>query len=195
MGLERGPLSLVSKIEELLGRKSSDSGIEIREYGRRDPSRWPRGTFYLQTLALTSPTSGCRLVGIVLLRTQATECRRGFQRWTHLMKLPSTKFIPCTKGTPSTCDAWLNATLLLPFLRRDDVLITSVVLWIEMRQRCCNLFSKHPISAVSSKINIRCSSLIQVTYSICTTEHGTLSLRCAVWCYSSVTNIEIVVRN
>jgi hypothetical protein len=39
VGLERGPLSLVSTTEELLGRKSSDSDLEIREYGRRDPSR------------------------------------------------------------------------------------------------------------------------------------------------------------
>jgi hypothetical protein len=37
--LERGPLSLVSATEELLGRKSSGSGLENREYGRRDPSR------------------------------------------------------------------------------------------------------------------------------------------------------------
>jgi hypothetical protein len=37
--LEQGALSLVSTIEELLERKSSGSGIEIREYGRRDPSR------------------------------------------------------------------------------------------------------------------------------------------------------------
>jgi hypothetical protein len=39
VGLERGPLSLVSTAEELLGRKSSGSGLEIRDYGRRDPSR------------------------------------------------------------------------------------------------------------------------------------------------------------
>jgi hypothetical protein len=39
VGLELGPLSLVSTTEELLGRKSSGSGPEIREYGRRDPSR------------------------------------------------------------------------------------------------------------------------------------------------------------
>jgi hypothetical protein len=39
VGVERGPLSLVSTIEELLGRKSSGSGLEIREYDRRDPSR------------------------------------------------------------------------------------------------------------------------------------------------------------
>jgi hypothetical protein len=39
VGLERGPLSLVSAIELLLGRKSSGSGLESREYGRGDPSR------------------------------------------------------------------------------------------------------------------------------------------------------------
>jgi hypothetical protein len=39
VGLERGPLSLVSTIEELLERKSSCFGLEIREYSRRDPSR------------------------------------------------------------------------------------------------------------------------------------------------------------
>jgi hypothetical protein len=31
--LERGPLSLVSTTEELLGRKSSGSGLENRDYG------------------------------------------------------------------------------------------------------------------------------------------------------------------
>jgi hypothetical protein len=39
VGLERGPLSLVSTTEELLKRNSSGSGLEIREYGRRDSSR------------------------------------------------------------------------------------------------------------------------------------------------------------
>jgi hypothetical protein len=33
--LERGPLSLVSTIEELLRRKISGSGLEIRDYGRK----------------------------------------------------------------------------------------------------------------------------------------------------------------
>jgi hypothetical protein len=37
VGLERGPLSLVSATEELLERKSSGSGLENRDYGRRDP--------------------------------------------------------------------------------------------------------------------------------------------------------------
>jgi hypothetical protein len=39
VGLERGPLSLVSTTEELLDRKSSGSCLENREDGRRDPSR------------------------------------------------------------------------------------------------------------------------------------------------------------
>jgi hypothetical protein len=39
VGLERGPLSLVSTIEELLGRNSSGCGLENREYGRGDPLR------------------------------------------------------------------------------------------------------------------------------------------------------------
>jgi hypothetical protein len=33
VGVERGPLSLVSTTDELLERKSSGSGLEIREYG------------------------------------------------------------------------------------------------------------------------------------------------------------------
>jgi hypothetical protein len=37
--LDRGPLSLVSTTEELLERKSNSSGLENRDYGRRDPSR------------------------------------------------------------------------------------------------------------------------------------------------------------
>jgi hypothetical protein len=72
VGLERGPLSLLSVTEELLGRKSSGSGLENRYYGRRDKSHWPRNT-YPQKLPLTSPTSGGRPGGIVRSPTQATE--------------------------------------------------------------------------------------------------------------------------
>jgi hypothetical protein len=71
--LERGPLSLVSATEELLERKSSGSGLEIREYSSRDPSRLLYGTLYPQNLALTSPSSGGRSVSIVRSRTHATE--------------------------------------------------------------------------------------------------------------------------
>jgi hypothetical protein len=73
VGLERGPLSLVSATEELLDRKVVGSCLENREYGRRDSSRRPRGTLYPQKLAITSPTSGGRSVGIVRSRTQTME--------------------------------------------------------------------------------------------------------------------------
>jgi hypothetical protein len=48
VGLERGPLSLVSTTEELLGSNSSGSGLESREYGLRNSLHWPRGTLYPQ---------------------------------------------------------------------------------------------------------------------------------------------------
>jgi hypothetical protein len=73
VGLERGTLSLVSTIEELLGRNSSGSGLENREYGHGDPLRWPRYILYPQKSALTLPTSGGRSVGIVRLRPKTTE--------------------------------------------------------------------------------------------------------------------------
>jgi hypothetical protein len=73
VGLARGPLSLVNTTEKLLGRKSSGSGLDAREYGHRDPSHWPRGTLYPQKLALTSPISGGLSIGIVRSQTQATE--------------------------------------------------------------------------------------------------------------------------
>jgi hypothetical protein len=59
VGLEQGPLS--------------GSSLENQEYGCRDPSHWPRNTLYPQKLAPTSPTSGGLSVGIVRLRTEATE--------------------------------------------------------------------------------------------------------------------------
>jgi hypothetical protein len=74
VGLERGPLSLVSTIEELLERKSSGSGLKSRDFtavGIRRADHAAR--LYPQKLALTSPTSGSRSVGIVRSRTQATE--------------------------------------------------------------------------------------------------------------------------
>jgi hypothetical protein len=74
VSLERGPLSLVSTIEELLERESSCSGLENREYGRRGSAAFStRHPFFPQKLALTSPTSGGCSVCIVRSRTQAKE--------------------------------------------------------------------------------------------------------------------------
>jgi hypothetical protein len=73
VGLERGPLSLVSTTEELLERKSSGSALE-----NRDTTVGTRHADHIASsigkkLVLTSPTSGGRPIGIVRSRTQATE--------------------------------------------------------------------------------------------------------------------------
>jgi hypothetical protein len=49
VGLQQGPLYLMITIEEFLGKKISGSGLETREYSRRDPSRQPRGALYVDT--------------------------------------------------------------------------------------------------------------------------------------------------
>jgi hypothetical protein len=72
LGLERGPLSLMSTIE-LYGRNSSDSGLGSGEYGHGDLLCWPRDILYPQKLALTSPTSGGHSIGIIRSRTKAME--------------------------------------------------------------------------------------------------------------------------
>jgi hypothetical protein len=64
MGLERGPLSLESTIEELLGRNSSGFGLEIRRFGH-----W-------RTVALTTRRPLLTTVG-----TNLADKRRSFGRY------------------------------------------------------------------------------------------------------------------
>jgi hypothetical protein len=71
VGLERGPLILVITIGKLHGRKNIGSGLENRDYGRRESAALT--PFYPQKLALTPPTSGSRSVGIVRSWIQASE--------------------------------------------------------------------------------------------------------------------------
>jgi hypothetical protein len=52
---------------------SNFTSLEIRECGRGDPLRWPCDILYSQKLALPSPISGGRSVGLVRSRTKATE--------------------------------------------------------------------------------------------------------------------------
>jgi hypothetical protein len=64
----------VSTSEELLERKSSGSGLENRDYGRRrSAALTTRYSSIRKKLALSSPTSGGRTVGIVRSQTEATE--------------------------------------------------------------------------------------------------------------------------
>jgi hypothetical protein len=71
MGLERGPLSLVSALEELLGGKRRVSGLGNREYGGGDPLHLPCNSLYPQKLALSSPTIGGHSGGIIRSPTKA----------------------------------------------------------------------------------------------------------------------------
>jgi hypothetical protein len=61
--------SLVSTIEEPLKRKSRGFGLENREYGRGDPSRWPRDTFIRKSWHKLRRQAA---VGIFGSRTKAT---------------------------------------------------------------------------------------------------------------------------
>jgi hypothetical protein len=58
MDLERGPLSLVRIIEELLEWKVAAPVKKAELTAGGDPLRWPRDTLYPQKLTLTSSTSG-----------------------------------------------------------------------------------------------------------------------------------------
>jgi hypothetical protein len=73
VGLERGPLSLMSTVEELLGRKGSSSGLENRDYGRRRSAtlttRHPSIRKSLHKVRLQAGRS----IGIVRSRTLATQ--------------------------------------------------------------------------------------------------------------------------
>jgi hypothetical protein len=73
VGLERGPLSLVSTTEELLGINSSGSSLEISKCGRWNSSRWPRGTLYPQKSLHYFDVKRRSLGHVVRSRTQATE--------------------------------------------------------------------------------------------------------------------------
>jgi hypothetical protein len=68
VGLERGPLSLVSTTEELLDRKVA-APVQKTERIRPEGS----GTLYPHKLAIASPTSGGRSVDVVCSRTHTME--------------------------------------------------------------------------------------------------------------------------
>jgi hypothetical protein len=73
VGLERGPLSLVSTIEELLGRKRSGSGIESGDFGLRGSAELTTREPSIRKEVGTKFATKRRSVGIGRSRTQATE--------------------------------------------------------------------------------------------------------------------------
>jgi hypothetical protein len=73
-GLERGPLSLVRTTEEnYLNEKVAAPVYKTEINGCGNSLRWPRNTPHPQKMALISPTSGGRSVGIIRLRITAME--------------------------------------------------------------------------------------------------------------------------
>jgi hypothetical protein len=63
----------MSTIVELLGRNNSCSSLENRDYGRVLCADHATPRLYPQKLALTSPTSSGRSIGIVHSQTKGTE--------------------------------------------------------------------------------------------------------------------------
>jgi hypothetical protein len=73
MGLERGPLSLVSTTEELLDRKVAAPVYKTENMAVGTVTLTTWHTLSANKLAYTSPTSGGRSVSIVRSRTQTME--------------------------------------------------------------------------------------------------------------------------
>jgi hypothetical protein len=86
---------LESPFLNIVGKCEADSGLESREYGGRDSSRWPRGTIYPQKLALTSPTSGGRSVGIVRARTDCACLKASHKACGDAQFVPYFYFLLC----------------------------------------------------------------------------------------------------
>jgi hypothetical protein len=121
---ERGRLSLISTIGELHGRKSSGSGLGSLEYGLGDPLRWARGTLYPQKVALNSPTSGGRSVGMVRSRNEATEFTFFYTVWCCQWKQPKNKQACVTAGWVITLKRlslgrWLSVRWRVKYCIRD----------------------------------------------------------------------------
>jgi hypothetical protein len=58
-------------LRSYLNEKVEAPVLKTEINGRGDPLDWPRDTLYPKKLALTSPTSGGRSVGIVFLLTKS----------------------------------------------------------------------------------------------------------------------------
>jgi hypothetical protein len=132
------------------------SGLEIQEYGRRDPSRWPRDTLYPQKLTLTSPTSGGRSVGIVRSRTQTTEfvlfCLFDLQRlrsirhlfWVQETRPPANRTFPLEPRYETSQETlilvWIPSQAICARLGKERTFLAYMV--ITMKRMHCFLFRK-----------------------------------------------------
>jgi hypothetical protein len=115
MGLERGPLGLVSTTDELLRRKVAAPvyKTENTAVGIRHADHVATST--LKKLAITSPTSGGRSVSIVRSRTQTMEFSFGIETWKYSLVviltavLTADNFSNCNQG--ETLQYWVHLTV------------------------------------------------------------------------------------
>jgi hypothetical protein len=71
VGLERGPLNLVRKIEELRERKSSGSVYKTKINGRGEQQRWPRNTLLSGTVSTNIGWQAAVAQSVVRLPTKS----------------------------------------------------------------------------------------------------------------------------
>jgi hypothetical protein len=96
VGLEPGPLSLVSITEELLGTNSIGFGLENQDYDSRGSAALTtQHPSFLETLALTSLTGGSRSVSIFRSRTKVTELVICIRHATCISLTPAGPYIVC----------------------------------------------------------------------------------------------------
>jgi hypothetical protein len=96
--LEQGPVNLVSTTEELLDRKVAAPVYKIENTAVGIRHAENVAPFIPQKLAITSPTSGGRSVGIVRLRTQTMD----FFYTSTFSKLCVTYTVTCRRVLSST---------------------------------------------------------------------------------------------
>jgi hypothetical protein len=112
------------------------SGLEIRNYGRRNLSRWPRGTLYTHKLALTLPTCGRRLVGIYNSLTDSGHGEFSFFFVKNLGEVRHQQHVS-TETMWSECIAWNTRYVVLRFKEVTESEATAVaVMFVDDR---CNL--------------------------------------------------------
>jgi hypothetical protein len=113
VGLERR-LSLVSKIEELLGRKNSCSGQEYRDYGRRDQLRWPCDT--------PLPT---KIYIDFAYKLQSLGLKSSLADWSHEGTVDNIRYSKCKTTSSSICIKW-RSLVALNIFNKPSVLFDAM---------------------------------------------------------------------